>query len=834
MTTYALWRRPCLTVLALTLFVSVGGAATIPAPGDQHVEIVVSGRTTTLKRVDIAAVGREIPKTFSGKFVRNTEGFTWYVSKHYALKTDYDAGGARAWLELLEMAYPHYVALFGSEPADIATTRMAVIYATSADSLAVAIASDKLQWDFNGGGITFEQRRAAYQFPSGTLDYHRRYILLHECTHLFQMCLAGTVHATPAWYYEGIADSLGLHVYDSARRRLTVNVLDRAPTVNLYDRGLAALRESPLSASQINLAGQSERGVDLLLVSFLNSTPDRMHRFRLWRDAAIGRGPTRGRSPNGREQATDLLGELFGGWAKLDADFKAWWTARRSTFHYVRWGWEQDGEAMQSYGFSEDGMMSQTDVNLLPGAKPVDDPLVMDYPHGPVSPLVGPVARGGAAPSVGAMVDFSSNADTGSAGLALGVMPGWPVTPLDRSKLYVDRNGNVRGVGVVTYKLKAVDNEGRGPDDVKAGVPTGSHVDAEIALGLPRSPTAEVAADFVVEWKSYLRVEADATVDFATFSDEGSWLWIDDKLVVDNGGIHSPQVRTGRVALKKGLRKIRVRYFQMRGGRTLAVGYKKVPRPGSLEVYVRRERDLVIDGSDIAIPLRSYPLPKALCAAALAGGHRYGLTVTIAPKAVNVTVRTRDPKAGAPVAFTVSAPINATQRKRLLESPGAVIARGGTHRVTPYFAPARHPAPDLAIPANPDRWRNCADPQLAALYRAAHALAKHAPPSLLALRKRLLAAADQPPATQQAALAHFHKTLPAVRADIAQSPADKALKARILADLDSVSIAKGLPVKASPFGGAHYRSASDPLRPAPGARVPSKSFNPPRQAGDRR
>jgi len=790
MTMNATWRRTCLTLLAATLPASTARAAKVPVPADQRAEIIVSGRTSTLKRIDVASVGQEIPKTFSGDFVTNTKGFAWYVSRHYALKTDYDADGARAWLELLEMAYPHYVALFGREPAGIATKRMAVIYGKTADSLAEAIKSDKLRWDFDGGGITYEQRKAAYQFPSGTLYYHRRYILLHECTHLFQMCLAGTVHDTPAWYYEGVADALGSHVYDSTHGRLTVSVLDRAPTVNLYDRGLAALRETPMAASQIDAAGEAARGVNMLLVSFLNSTPDRMHRFRLWRDAVIGRGATRGRSPIGRETATRLLGELFGGWARLDADFKAWWTARRSTFHYARWGWEQDGAALGSYGFAESGMMSQTDINLPPGEKPVYDPFRMDYPLEGVSALVGPVARGVAAPSVGALVDFSPSPGEGSAGIGLGVMPGWPLTPLAKGKLYVDRNGNVGGVGLVVYKLSSVSNGGKAPDDVKASVPTGSGVDAEIALGLPRSPTEDVAADFVVEWRCYLHVEADGTYDFATFSDEGSWLWIDDKLVVDNGGVHPPRVATGQATLKKGLHKIRVRYFQVRGGRTLVVGHKKVPQPGSLRVYITAEMDLAIDGSALSMPPRSFPLPKALRQAALAGGRRYGLTVRIGAKAIDVTVRARDPKAGAPVEFLASAPINAAQRKRLLESSGAVIARGGYHRVTPYFDAARRPAPDLNVAANPDRWRNCADRQLAALYRAWHALGKQCPPSLDALRQHLLAAADQGPNAQRAALAHFHETIAAVRADVARSAAGKALKTRVLADLDSAAEAR--------------------------------------------
>ena len=759
------------------------GAQAIPTPDKQAVDIIVSGRTSTLKRIDVAAVGQQIPATFSSDRVRNTKGFAWYVSRHYALKTDYDPAQARSWLELLEMAYPHYVALFGSPPAGIESKRMTVVYAKGRDSLAAALASDRVYWDFSGGGITNEGRKAAYQFPSGSLQYHRRYILLHECAHLFQMCLAGTVYNMPAWYYEGAADALSTHVYDSAHRRLTVNVLDRAPAVNMYDRGLAAMRKTPITVAQIDAEDAAPRGVNLLLVHFLNSTPDRMHRFRLWRDEMFRQGRDASGSSAGRKRRAKLLFDLYGGRAKVEADFKAWWTARACTFHYVRWGWEQDASTLWSHGFAADGRLSQTNVNLPPGQKPVYDPFRMDYPFEPICPLVGPVGRGLAAPVVGAMVDFSPNPGKGRAGIGLGVIPGSPVEPFGTGALFVDRNANVPGVGVVVYKLASIRNGGKTPDDVTPGRQLGSAVDAEIALGLPRSPTARLEADFIVEWKGYLRIDVDGSYNFATFSDDGAWLWIDEKLVVDNGQQHAPTLRTARVSLKKGLHRLRVRYYQTRGGRLLQAGYARTVRPGCLKVLIDSGRDLVIDGTDLYMPPRTLPMPAAVRLAAHGGGHRYGLTVKIAARAVEVTVRARARGAATSARFGASVPINAVQRKRLLGNVGSVLARGGNHRVTPYFDDARRPGADLAVAANPDRWRNPADRHLAAAYRAWYRLGGQTPPSLDALRKHMLAAADGSPAAQQGALAHYLKAIAKVRTDISRCQADKTVKDRVLSDL---------------------------------------------------
>ena len=94
-------------------------SAPVPPPAETPVEIVVSGRTSTLKRIAIAETGQAVPPNFSGGRVKNTPGYTWYVSRHYALKTDYTPQRARFYLTLLEMAYPHYVALFGREPPGI-------------------------------------------------------------------------------------------------------------------------------------------------------------------------------------------------------------------------------------------------------------------------------------------------------------------------------------------------------------------------------------------------------------------------------------------------------------------------------------------------------------------------------------------------------------------------------------------------------------------------------------------------------------------------------------------------------------------------------------------
>ncbi|MGY0406960.1 MAG: family 20 glycosylhydrolase [Polaribacter sp.] len=75
-------------------------------------------------------------------------------------------------------------------------------------------------------------------------------------------------------------------------------------------------------------------------------------------------------------------------------------------------------------------------------------------------------------------------------------------------------------------------------------------------------------------FKGYFLAEEDGLYEFATKSDDGSLLYIGNKLVVDNGGNHSAILRDGIVALKKGWHPLTVKYHEAGGGNELTVWYK--------------------------------------------------------------------------------------------------------------------------------------------------------------------------------------------------------------------------------------------------------------------
>jgi hypothetical protein len=412
--------------------------AEVPPPSATPADVIVSGRTSTPVSIKVEAVGQEIPRTFSKDHLKNAEGFAWYVSEHYALQTDYDAGYAAHLLTLLELAYPHYVELFGHPLKDLDTTRMAVIYASSRDSLARVMAADGIAWNFNGGGICYEGINAAFNYPSGSLQYHQRYIMLHEAVHLYQMCLNGTAATTPWWYYEGIADGCANHVWDEATKTLTMAVVDKATVNNWYDVGMSIYRNEPFSAGDILKGARGGRDVSFLLVNYFMTDPARMLKFWIWRDELF-----RLNLYNQHQADSDrLMDELFG-LEKLDAGFKAWLEARTPSFHYVDWGWEQDGDALVSYGWPQSGAYAQTDLAFAPGERVVHDPLVMDYPVAARSTLVDAPRRGIDEPVIGAAVNFALTPDAGVAGLGLGVVDRGMVRVLveQRRKLVIDATG---------------------------------------------------------------------------------------------------------------------------------------------------------------------------------------------------------------------------------------------------------------------------------------------------------------------------------------------------------------------------------------------------------
>ena len=80
--------------------------------------------------------------------------------------------------------------------------------------------------------------------------------------------------------------------------------------------------------------------------------------------------------------------------------------------------------------------------------------------------------------------------------------------------------------------------------------------------------------NYSIRFHGGLKIEKDGNYTFYVSSDDGSKLWIDDKLVVDNDGDHAADEKSGKIKLAAGTHKIVLGYFQAGGERALTVSYE--------------------------------------------------------------------------------------------------------------------------------------------------------------------------------------------------------------------------------------------------------------------
>jgi hypothetical protein len=67
---------------------------------------------------------------------------------------------------------------------------------------------------------------------------------------------------------------------------------------------------------------------------------------------------------------------------------------------------------------------------------------------------------------------------------------------------------------------------------------------------------------FAIDYRGRFWVSREGVYEFMLTSDDGSVLYIDERKIVDNDGVHAEVKASGEVMLKPGVHRIRVSYFQ--------------------------------------------------------------------------------------------------------------------------------------------------------------------------------------------------------------------------------------------------------------------------------
>jgi hypothetical protein len=90
---------------------------------------------------------------------------------------------------------------------------------------------------------------------------------------------------------------------------------------------------------------------------------------------------------------------------------------------------------------------------------------------------------------------------------------------------------------------------------------------------------------FAIEYTGRFWIDKPGPYRFALTSDDGSKLYIDDQMVVDNDGIHPADTKSGSAELAGGIHRIRVQYFQ--GPRLQVALVLKIAGPDDSEQAMR-------------------------------------------------------------------------------------------------------------------------------------------------------------------------------------------------------------------------------------------------------
>ncbi len=138
---------------------------------------------------------------------------------------------------------------------------------------------------------------------------------------------------------------------------------------------------------------------------------------------------------------------------------------------------------------------------------------------------------------------------------------------------------------VVTYIMKPALQLFRAPDPglrVQVMASEGKYNAESVEAGaiIRMADVGEIVAEPICQtapcgllWKGYLNVPQTGGYQFWTESDDGSILYIDSQIVVDNDGDHGAEEKTGQIYLQKGFHTFKLTYFNSSGGGALKVWY---------------------------------------------------------------------------------------------------------------------------------------------------------------------------------------------------------------------------------------------------------------------
>ncbi len=120
----------------------------------------------------------------------------------------------------------------------------------------------------------------------------------------------------------------------------------------------------------------------------------------------------------------------------------------------------------------------------------------------------------------------------------------------------------------------------------------------------PNNPLPE---PFSILWRGKIAIPESGIYTFGTRSDDGSYVYVDGQLVVDNGGSHGAEDRSGVIQLEQGFHEIEVRYSELGGSREMQLWWQP---PGQGRALVDSAYLFPLEGEAIPEGLVMPPPPE--------------------------------------------------------------------------------------------------------------------------------------------------------------------------------------------------------------------------------
>jgi hypothetical protein len=79
---------------------------------------------------------------------------------------------------------------------------------------------------------------------------------------------------------------------------------------------------------------------------------------------------------------------------------------------------------------------------------------------------------------------------------------------------------------------------------------------------------------FSCQWEGVIQIKKAGKYTFTTKSDDGSRLWVNDRRIVNNWGLHGARTRQGFITLTEGFHQFKAVHFENGGGASMVVKFQ--------------------------------------------------------------------------------------------------------------------------------------------------------------------------------------------------------------------------------------------------------------------